>query len=101
MPSPQTTGPDGIGFAFHRRATVVPPSRCWRGSAYRNLVRRLEIPIQEIRFLLGEGGGGDEVGHIAGEVGFSVGGERGDEEGEDARGERADIDIVKRVSPAY
>jgi hypothetical protein len=48
-----------------------------------------------------EVGGGDEVGHIAGEVGFSVGGERGDEEGEDARGERADIDIVKRVSPAY
>jgi hypothetical protein len=33
-PMPQTTETDGIGFAFHRRATVVPPSRR-RGSAFR------------------------------------------------------------------
>jgi hypothetical protein len=34
-PLPYAPGADGIGSAFHRRATGVPPSRTRRGSAYR------------------------------------------------------------------
>jgi hypothetical protein len=33
-PSPQTAEPVGIGFAFHRRATAVPPSSARRGNAF-------------------------------------------------------------------